>query len=186
MFSLCHKVFRVQLIGHTVKNLFAGCTNGKDITHGKAMVCRVLFLRTTKNYFVMCFFLAREKVIKLPCIFFGTRLFLAHDNYEIQSTFWSHGLIQIKKCSHKKLYNFLGCTTFILVISSFDKALVTLFTKSISSHIVFWRKIYTTCEQCYYHYFRWTNDQNESCRHRKVMKLCSWQFLFIWNLLVNK
>ena len=51
---------------------------------------------------------------------------------EIQSTFWSSKLIQIKKRSTAKLYNFSRCTTFILVISSFDKAIVTLFTKFIS------------------------------------------------------
>jgi uncharacterized membrane protein len=31
----------------------------------------------------------------------------------------------------------------------------------------------------------WRNYHNESCRSRKVMKLCSWQ-LFIWNRLVKE
>ena len=34
MACLCHRVCRVQFIGHTAKNLFIGCTHGKDITHG--------------------------------------------------------------------------------------------------------------------------------------------------------
>jgi hypothetical protein len=41
------------------------------------------------------------------------------------------------------------------------------------------REIYNICEQYYYHYIRWTNNQNKSCRSWKVIELCSWQLFYL-------
>jgi hypothetical protein len=54
-----------------------------------------------------------------------------------------------------------------------------LFTKHISLiqfHETIW-EVYKICEECYYHYIEWANDQNKSCTYWEVMKLCSWKFL---------
>jgi hypothetical protein len=48
-----------------------------------------------------------------------------------QTTFWCPKRIQIKKFSTTKFHNFSWSTNFILVISLFDKVIITLFTKSI-------------------------------------------------------
>ena len=37
------------------------------------------------------------------------------------------------------------------------------------------REICKICEQYYYHFIGWRNDQNKSCRSQKVMKHCSSQ-----------
>jgi hypothetical protein len=49
-----------------------------------------------------------------------------------QNIFWDTKLTQIKKFSTTKLFNFLRSTKYILVISSFNKSIVMLFTKSTS------------------------------------------------------
>jgi hypothetical protein len=45
-----------------------------------------------------------------------------------QNTFWGSKLTQMKKFSTTKLFNSSRCTMFILVICSFDKMKVNLFT----------------------------------------------------------
>jgi hypothetical protein len=34
--------------------------------------------------------------------------------------------------------------------------------------------MYKICEECYYHYTGWPNDQNKSFSSSKVIELCSW------------
>lgn len=61
----------------------------------------------------------------LPSVF----LTLGKDNF--QTIFKNSKLIQMKRFSTTKLYNLLICTIFNLVISSYDKVIVNLFTKRI-------------------------------------------------------
>jgi hypothetical protein len=56
--------------------------------------------------------------------------FFSLDKAIFQTTFWCPKQIQIKKFSTTKFHNFSRSTNFILVISSFDKVIITLFTKS--------------------------------------------------------
>ena len=81
---------------------------------GKDVFCRVtLFWHSAKRHFAVCIFLALGKSV-------------------FQSNFWDPKWIQMKNFSTTKLYNFSSSTKFILVISSFDKATITLFIKSTS------------------------------------------------------
>jgi hypothetical protein len=79
------------------------------------------------------FFYTRQRT-PLPSVFS-----LGKDKF--QSTFWSSKLSQMKKFS---------ITNFILVISLFGKAIVTLFINLYFSHKFYetTREIYKICEQC--------------------------------------
>ena len=108
---------------------------------GKDVFCRVPFFGTRQNASLpTAFFLALGKDVFcwVPC--FGTRqrgilscaFFFALGKSFFQSNFWGPKWIQMKDFSTTKLYNFSRSTKFILVISSFDKATITLFIKSTS------------------------------------------------------
>ena len=82
---------------------------------------------SAKMYFAECLCFGTRRRGILPCAFF-----LALDKSVFQINFWGPKQIQMKKFSTTKLYNFSRSTKFILIISSFDKATITLFIKSTS------------------------------------------------------
>ena len=61
IFAVCPVVFHVLSIGHTAKKLLAVCTHDKNITHGKVMLCRVLFFCTRQRHVLPCV-LFRHKI----------------------------------------------------------------------------------------------------------------------------
>jgi len=96
---------------HSAKRLF--CRVSKNTwqkpTLGKEAICRVFFFHTRhRSLFAECFLYTRQR--------------------KFQIEFWSPKWIQIKKFSTTKLYNFSRSTIFIL-LSSFDKVKINLFTK---------------------------------------------------------
>ena len=100
----------------------------------------VFFQHSAKMYFAECHFSALGKMRLCRVPFFGTRqrdilpcaFFFALGKLFFQSNFWGPKWIQMKKFSTTKLHNFSRSTKFILVISSFDKAKITLLIKSTS------------------------------------------------------
>ena len=118
------KLCRVYFIGHSAKTVFAECQikyTRQTKTHGKIRLCRVFFSGTRQRSF-------------LPCAFF-----FALGKSFFRSNFWGPKWIQMKNFSTTKLYNFSRSTKFILVISSFDKATITLFIKSTSLILASWK-----------------------------------------------
>ena len=91
MSVVCPTVCRVQVPEHKANMSFAECAkkiHGKTKTHGKIMVCRVLFYahgkeilcrvffwHTAKHDFAVCFILAHGKVINFFCLL-TSKLFL--------------------------------------------------------------------------------------------------------------
>jgi hypothetical protein len=68
--------------------------------------------------------LGKESLLRAYLMALGKEIF--------QNIFWDTKLNSNKKCSTTKLSNFLRSTKYILVISSFNKSIVMLFTKSTS------------------------------------------------------
>ena len=93
-------------------------------------------------------------------------------------------MISTEKLMNTKVVELIKSTTFILVIFSSDKVIVTLFTNFTYlsySNIVYEtiREICEICEQWYYHFVGRRNNQNKSCRSCWVLQLlCSWLFEF--------
>jgi len=127
-------------IGHSTNNRFAEChiKNTRQAKHTRQKTCLPSARRKTlskessntwqrKNtrqtyLFAKCFFLlglGKQGLCRV--------LKKNTQQREIQFTFWSSKLIHIKKFSTIKLYNFSH-----VQLSSFDKAIATLLTKSIS------------------------------------------------------
>ena len=103
------------------KQFTLGLPSAFFLALGKDVFCRVpLFWHSAKRHFAVCIFLALGKSV-------------------FQSNFWGPKWIQMKNFSTTKLYNFSRSTKFILVISSFDKATITLFIKSTSLILVSWK-----------------------------------------------
>jgi hypothetical protein len=127
-----HIMFTICIQGTTGNRLYVECQ----------VVCRMFFFghsakkllyQVSKKNTAECFFLTLGKFFwHLAKKFFAECYFFTLGKHKFQSTFWSSKLIQMKKVYNTNLYNFLRSTNFILVISSFDKLIVTLFTKSIS------------------------------------------------------
>ena len=108
---------------------------------GKDVFYRVPFFGTRQNVSLpSAFFLALDKDVfcRVPLFWhsakrhFAVCIFFALGKSVFQSNFWGPKWIQIKNFLTTKLYNFSRSTKFILVISSFDKATITLFLKSTS------------------------------------------------------
>ena len=155
-FAECRRLCRVYFIGHSAKTVFAECqikyTRQKIHSTkmalpsvfselGKDVFCRVPFFGTRQNASLpSALFLALGKDVfcRVPLFWhsakrhFAVCIFFALDKLFFQSNFWDPKWIQMKNFSTTKLYNFSRSTKFILVISSFDKATITLFIKSIS------------------------------------------------------
>ena len=130
---------------HTAKCVFAECL---FLALGKYVFCRVLFFGTRQNASLpSVFFLALGKDVfcRVPLFWhsakrhFAVCIFFALDKSVFQSNFWGPKWIQMKNFSTTKLYNFSRSIKFILVISSFDKATITLFIKSTSLILVSWK-----------------------------------------------
>ena len=149
------RLCRVPFFWYSAKMYFAECYFSAQ---GKMRLCRVpFFWHSAKMYFAECYFRHTAKCVFAECLFPGTRqrcilpsafvlalgkeafcrvhFFWALGKSVFQSNFWGPKWIQMKNFSTTKLYNFSRSTKFILVISSFDKATITLFIKSTSLYL---------------------------------------------------
>ena len=115
-----------------------------------------------------------------PSDFVWTIQILNFKKWQLQTRFWNSKWFQLKKLSPIKLYNSSRSTTFILIISSSDKAVVYIVHKSINlSH-----SLYKLCEKVidldefnnfYVHnFFSWNH-----LRFQNVVWSCHfWKFKF--------
>ena len=129
------RLCRVPFFWHSAKMYFVECY---FLVHDKMRLCRVSFFwHSAKMYFAECLCFGTRQRDILPCVFF-----LALGKSVFRSKFGGPKWIQMKNFSTTKLYNFSRSIKFILVISSFDKATITLFIKStslISLLLVLWK-----------------------------------------------
>jgi hypothetical protein len=117
--------------GHSANKLFAECqkvnTRQRKNTRQR-LFCRVANLTLGKEYSAKSFFtkcqIWHSAKQSLSSVFF----LLTLDKEIFQNTFWGSKLTQIKRFWTTKLLNSSRCTMFILVICSFDKLNVNLFT----------------------------------------------------------
>jgi hypothetical protein len=83
----------------------------------------------------------------------------------------------MKKFSTTKLYNFVRSITFILVISSFNKAIVTLFTKSTSLSYSFMK-----LEE---RYIRFVNNVTTTMSDEQISKIKVVDLKKLYNFVVE-
>ena len=100
-------------LGISQKSLFTKCSKK---TLGKQ-------IHSAKKLFAECITFALSKEALCRVFYFNTRQIINSKHILKQK------LIQIRTKTTTKLYNFSRSTTFILVLSSFNKMIVTLFTK---------------------------------------------------------
>ena len=107
-------------------------------THGKIRLCRVFFSGTRQRCILpSAIFWHSAKYVFAECLFLalGKEAFCRVHFFWPPANYFSKQFLRPKMNSNKnfsttKLHNFSRSTKFILVISLFDKATITLFIKS--------------------------------------------------------